>query len=137
MKAALLVVLLVACGEDPKPKVDGGVTVIDSKLIDAPKPIDAAVDAAPDATPMNITTACTNVCTALAVCVMEPLDQECVMGCSEDLFDCTAAQIMAVDACRTQACGDLNEMSPLIQCLEAITCINPATGGGSLADWSK
>jgi hypothetical protein len=124
----LLLVVLVACSDDPKSKVDAAVQV-DSKLIDAPKPPpDAPPDAAPDATPMNITTACDHACTALAACFMEPPDPGCNMGCAQDLADCTAQQVAEVDACSTQMCGDItNNMSPLIDCITAVTCVDMIT----------
>ncbi|HEY5922070.1 MAG TPA: hypothetical protein VIV11_10390 [Kofleriaceae bacterium] len=133
MKAALLLILLAACG-DPQSKVDASVQVIDSpKPVDAPKPIDAAVDApGPDASNMQIVATCTKACMALSVCFMEPVEPDCQMGCEEDLADCSVQQVMTIDACTTQACGDImNNMSPLLNCIIAVPCIDPATGGGS------
>jgi len=124
MRTLLLLVVLVACSKDPKSHVDAAVQV-DSKLIDAPKPIDAPPDVSPDATPMNIVTACDHACTALAACFMEPPDPTCNMQCAEDLFDCSAQQVAEIDACSTQMCGDpKNNMSPLLDCIVGVACVD-------------
>jgi len=126
MRILPLLVLLFACSKDPNSHVDASVQVGDSKLIDAPKPpVDAPPDASPDATPMNIVTACDHACTALAACFMEPPDPTCNTECAEDLFDCSAQQVAAIDACSTEMCGDIkNNMSPLLDCIMGVTCVD-------------
>lgn len=128
---ALSILLLASCTKDDNKQSDAGIHVIDApKLVDAPTPIDAAPDAPPDAppaTPMNITTACDHACAALAACFMEPADPECNTECATDLADCTAAQVMTIDACSTEMCGDVaNNMSPLVDCIAAVSCIDMA-----------
>jgi hypothetical protein len=92
--------------------------MIDAPMIDAPTIIDAP--------PSAITNACTDLCAALGVCFMEPPDADCVSGCSADLADCSAQQVQDADACKTMACGDIENKaaSPLISCLTAISCID-------------
>ena len=87
---------------------------------------------------MNVVTACMHACDAIGVCVMEPLGQECYDECATDLADCTDAQVAQIDACSTEMCGDIeNNMSPLIDCIVAVQCVEMATGGSSLTDWRK
>lgn len=132
MRLLLLTILLAACTESsstPDAQGSDGNTVDSTPPTDAKVDatvdamIDAMVDAPPDATPMNITTACMHACDALSVCFMEPAEPSCYTECAEDLVDCSAAQVQAVDDCSTQPCGD--EGSGVISCLELITCINP------------
>jgi hypothetical protein len=126
---ALSILLLVGCNKDDNNKqIDASMTPIDAaKIIDAPKPIDAAVDAPPDAPNMNVVTACMHACDAFSVCAMEPLGQECYDECAEDLADCTAQQVAAVDACSTELCGDIeNKDSPLLTCITNVTCVDMA-----------
>jgi hypothetical protein len=126
---ALSILVLASCGGDDdnsnNNKIDASI-----KIIDAPKPIDAAIDAAPDApppTPMNILTACMHACDAISVCVMEPFGQECYDECAEDLADCSDAQVATIDACSTELCGDIKaEMSPLITCIMNVACVDMA-----------
>jgi hypothetical protein len=125
---ALSILVIAACGGDDSnhKQIDASI-----KIIDAPKPIDAAVDAVPDAppdaTPMNVVTACMHACDAIGVCVMEPFGQECYDECAADLADCTAAQVMAIDACSTEMCGDIeNKMSPLLTCIQNVACVEMA-----------
>jgi hypothetical protein len=116
---------LAACDKDDPKRVDAAITIID-----APKPIDAAIDSPPpppDAPNMNVVTACMHVCDAIAVCLMEPVEPDCYSGCAEDLGDCTAQQVATIDACSTEMCGDIkNEMSPLFDCVIAVPCVNGA-----------
>ena len=139
MRIAILVFLLAACSNDSdNKKVDAAVVIVDSKIVDAPKPIDAAVDAPPDGPKMNIVTACTHACNAIAACFMMPPEPDCQMGCEEDLADCTDPQIATIDACSTEMCGDIqNGMSPLIDCITAVSCVQMATGGSQLTDWRR
>jgi hypothetical protein len=126
-------ILLAACGNDPSPRTDAGIHVVDAKAVDA-KPIDAAVDAPPDAppdaAPMNIVTACMHACDAIATCIGQPPDQDCYDGCQTDLADCSAQQVATIDACSTQPCGDIeNNMSPLLDCIVAVSCVEMAVTG--------
>ena len=130
--ACVLVIAATACGDDGASlPVDSGQRIdaaIDARMVDA-RPIDAPTVDAPtpiDAPAGAITTACTNVCAAIGVCFMEPPDATCVAECSADLADCSAQQVQDVDACKTQACGDIESKtsSPLFTCLTAITCID-------------
>ena len=125
---ALSILLLAACDNDNNKQIDASVTPIDApKIIDAPKPIDAAVDAPPDAPNMNVVTACMHACDAISVCAMEPLGQECYDECAEDLADCTAQQVATIDACSTEACGDIeNKDSPLLTCVINVSCVDMA-----------
>jgi hypothetical protein len=127
---ALSILLLAACDKDEPKHADASV-----KVIDAP-PADAAVDAAPDARPdapadapnMDVVTACMHACDAIATCVMQPPDPDCYMGCQEDLADCTAQQVATIDACSTEMCGDIKgKMSPLLDCIIAVSCVDMAT----------
>ncbi len=131
---ALSILLLAACDKDEPKHADASVTVIDAP------PADAAVDAVPDARPdapadapnMDVVTACMHACDAIATCVMQPADPDCYMGCQEDLADCTAQQVATIDACSTEMCGDIiNEMSPLIDCIAGVSCVQMAAPGFS------
>ena len=120
-----LIVLAGCDGDKDNKKPDAG--TIDAKLVDAPKPIDAAIDAPPDAPNMNVVTACKHACDAIGVCFMEPADQDCYDECAVDLADCTAQQVATIDACSTEMCGDIeNQMSPLIDCITAVSCVEMA-----------
>ncbi|HEY5950222.1 MAG TPA: hypothetical protein VIV40_32225 [Kofleriaceae bacterium] len=133
MRTLLLSILisssLIACSKDADNHIDASIHVVDAKPVDgAPdaRP-DAPPDAAPDAPNMNVVTACMHACDALGVCVMMPADADCYSGCAEDLVDCTDAQVAAVDACSTEACGDIqNNNSPLITCLTSVSCVELA-----------
>jgi hypothetical protein len=132
-----LALCFAACSNNDTP-TDARVSVIDSPTVDAwaiDAPMhDAAVthDAMVDASPlldggppsMDITTACMHVCAAIGTCAMAQ-DPACVTGCASDLADCTPAQVQAVDACSTQACGDPTDpsTSPLLGCLTAVACV--------------
>ena len=121
MRIVLLSIVLAACTKDTPTGTDARVITV----IDAPS-VDAAVqpDAPPDAT---VLPACMHVCDALATCFGGPGNSQCYAGCTTDLGDCSAEQIATIDACSTQACGDpMNDMSPLIDCLRAVTCIEMA-----------
>jgi hypothetical protein len=120
MRLTLLVVLLVACGNDPKPHADASITLADAK------PIDAAIDAPPDAGPsMNITTACMHACDAIATCFGEQPDPDCYSECAVDLADCTDQEVAAIDACSTEECGDEKD-SPIITCITQVSCVDMA-----------
>ncbi len=124
---ALSILLLAACDKDEPKQADAAI-----KVIDAPKPIDAAIDAAPDAPNMNVVTACMHACDALAACFMEPADPQCNTRCQTDLADCTVEQVAAVDACSTEMCGDIqNNDSPLITCITGVSCVEMAAPGFS------
>lgn len=84
--------------------------------------IDAPVDAPPMTDPA-ITATCTDLCDALGVCAMDT-DAGCVGECSDDLADCSAQQVMDLDACKTEACGDEDD-SPIVNCLLAVGCVDP------------
>lgn len=126
---ALALIVLAACSDEGTSlPVDSAAPIdaaTDARLVDA-RPVDAMIDAPPiiDAPPSAITTACTNACAALGVCAADT-DAGCVGECSADLADCSAQQVQAVDACSTQACGDIDDPanSPIFMCLTAISCI--------------
>jgi hypothetical protein len=123
MRIAIVMMMLVAACSDTPGQPDA--QLADGKPADSAPPdamVDAMVDAPPPV-PMNITTACMHACDALGVCFMEPAEPQCYTECAEDLGDCTAEQIQAVDDCSTVACGA--EGAGVITCLEVITCINP------------
>ena len=133
MRTALLALLLISCSKDPASHPDASVHLVDAaKTIDAPPP-DAAVDAPPDAPNMDVVQACTHACDALAVCVNQPTgDPDCIMGCETDLADCTMQQVADIDACKSQMCGDIqNNMSPLLDCITAVSCVNMALTSSS------
>jgi len=121
--------LLAACGDD------GSSLPVDARSVDAAlgidaRPIDAAIDAPPDAyiidaPPGAITTACTNACSKISTCAGEPDDPTCVGECSADLVDCSAMQVQDLEACLSMPCGDIEDKNnPLIQCFQAITCVD-------------
>jgi hypothetical protein len=119
-------ILCAACGDDGSSlPVDARAVdaAIDARIVDAPIVLpDAYI---PDAPPGAITTACTNACAKIATCAMEPDVGGCVGECSADLADCSAAEVAAVDACTTQACGDIEgKNSPFLQCITAIACVD-------------
>ena len=130
MRIALISIVLslslVACHKDPEAKADAAVHIVDAKLIDAA--VDAPPDAPPDATPMNIVTACMHACDALGVCIQMPVPGDCYSGCQDDLADCSAEQVSAIDACSTQDCGDIlnGGASPLFDCITAVPCVDMA-----------
>lgn len=130
--SAVLLFAIVACTKDSQQQLDAGVKPVDAKLndaklIDAPRPIDAALDAPPDAPNMNVVTACMHACDAIFVCLNEPVDGECYSECAEDLADCSAQQVAEIDACTSEACGDIeNKDSPLLTCIMGVTCIDMA-----------
>jgi hypothetical protein len=135
--AALL--LIAACHKDDNKSIDAAVHVFQDapKQIDAPKPIDAPTDSPPDGASMDIVTACDHACGALFACLMMQPDPGCTMGCQTDLADCTAQQVQTIDACSSQECGDIeNNMSPLIDCIAAVPCVDMG-GGGMLANLRK
>lgn len=125
----VLLVLAAACDGDGSslPTDSGQPPMIDARIVDA-RPVDAPMIDAPqviDAPAGSIANACMHACAALGVCFMEPTDPDCVSGCSADLADCSPQQVQQVDACSTQACGDIqNNNSPIITCLSAISCID-------------
>lgn len=126
--AIALVFVLWACdGGDSTPKVDAST----GTTIDAARPIDAArsIDAMPmpDAGNSMITATCTSLCDMIGVCVMEPTDPTCASECAADLADCTAQQVLELDACKTKMCGDIvndPDNSPLVTCVMAVSCVN-------------
>ncbi len=124
MRTLPVLLLLAACSKDSKSNLDASIQIIDSKPPDAP--VDAPPDAPPDApVPMNIVTACDHACTAVGACVMMTPPPSCYSECATDLLDCSAQQIAAIDACSSEMCGDIeNQMSPLVDCLDAVTCIS-------------
>lgn len=129
MRLALLSVLLFACNSDPDSHIDASVHLIDAaKSIDAPPP--PPPDAPPDAPNMNVVTACMHACDAIGVCIQMPVDPDCYMGCQTDLADCDAQQVATIDACSTEMCGDIkNNMSPLFDCITAVSCVDMALTG--------
>ena len=130
MRTALLALLLISCSKDPASHPDASIHVVDApKAIDAPPPPpDAAVDAPPDAPNMDVVQACTDACNAISACLSGPTnDPDCIMGCETDLADCSTQQVAAIDACKSQMCGDIeNNMSPLIDCITAVSCVQMA-----------
>jgi hypothetical protein len=114
-----MLVLWACDGGGSSPKPDGSIsTMVDARPVDAAVPIDAPVDADNSA----VTAACVAVCDALAACAMEPGDPTCATECAADLADCTPQQVQAVDACKTEACGDESD-SPLLRCIVAVSCV--------------
>jgi hypothetical protein len=111
----LALALLGGCGDD-----DGGAPVmVDAKVADA-----GAADAPPDAPPgsVDIATACMDVCNALGVCLGKSPGADCETECADDLSDCTPQEVMDVDACAQEDCGDMGEGIGL--CLQQIACID-------------
>jgi hypothetical protein len=121
MRSALLSLLLLACGDAPKPNTDASITLIDAHMIDA------TVDAPPDATNMNVVVACMHACDAVFACSGEQPAPECYSECATDLADCTDQQVAAVDACSSEECGDLkSDDSPLLTCITQVSCVDYA-----------
>ena len=126
MRIVLFTLLLVACGKDPETHTDASIHIVDAKSIDAAPP-DAAPDAPPDAPNMNVVTACMHACDAIAACFSMQPQPSCYSECATDLADCSAQQVATIDACSTEQCGDIqNNMSPLIDCVTAVTCVQMA-----------
>lgn len=76
---------------------------------------------------MNVVTACMHACDAIAACFGEQPEPECCSDCATDLADCTAQQVAAIDACSTEACGDIEaEDSPLLTCITQVSCVEMA-----------
>jgi hypothetical protein len=149
----MLALVLVACGDDGGPTIDGPVAAIDGPASTADAPVatpdapvvvpDATVvvpDAtviSPDATvvppdamigpdsgPVDIATACTNVCDHVYMdCFMAPTDPECTAGCTVDLADCTPSEVSAVHACGEVPCGGMMAEG-VADCLSMIACID-------------
>ncbi len=125
MRSALLSLLLLACGDAPKPNNDASITLIDAHMIDAA--VDAPPDAPPDATNMNVVVACMHACDAVFACLTEQPAPECYSECAADLADCADQQVAAVDACSSEECGDLKgDNSPLLTYITQVSCVDYA-----------
>ena len=113
----IVVAVLGACDGGGKTPPDAAQDV----LVHAP---DAAIDAMPDATvvPMNIADACMHACDKVAMCANDPVETTCYGECAADLADCTAQQVMDVDACSQLACGTNGEA--VGECIVAIACVD-------------
>ncbi len=129
MRFALLTMLLVgACdgggrtAPDAATAKDAAVVQIDAPMVDAAPDapmIDAMVDAAP--LPMNVVDACMHACDKISTCEGQAPDTTCYGECGADLGDCTAQQVMDVEACSQLTCPTDSE--PIVLCLMAITCV--------------
>ncbi len=114
----VMTALWCGCGGD-----DGHPTII---IIDAA--VDAhVIDAHPDASvPSNeITAACTHMCDRIGECLAMTTPAGCVSACSTDLADCSAQQVMDVDACVQAECGE--QGAGLAMCLTQIACVDGLT----------
>jgi hypothetical protein len=126
---AVIALWTAACDDGgKKAAIDAPVTPQTDAAIDAgiDAPPDAPPDAPIDAPPSEIEKACMAACDKIFTCAMVPPEPECYADCGADLADCTPQQVMDVEACGAADCGAMfPENSPLIMCLEAITCIDP------------
>lgn len=106
---------------DAAPMKDAAVVLIDAAMIDAAPDtpmLDAMLDAGP--VPMNIADACMHACDKIAMCANQQPDTTCAGECAADLGDCSAQQVMDVEACSQLACTDAEA---IVTCLEAIACV--------------
>lgn len=119
----LVEVWVAACDGGSNAPPPHAAKVADARMADA-RMVDAFVLMdAPFADSTAITTACTNLCAALATCFMERRDDDCVAECSADLADCTAEQVMTLDACKSEDCGDEDD-SPFFTCITAVSGVD-------------
>jgi len=116
----------------------------DAALLDATPPEAGPEDASPedaspedamipDASPLTPRDVCTVICNLLIDCFammmpgvppadVERAKMECVRGCSDDLLDCTPAQLDTIYACRERDCAGL------MSCIMPVGCVD--MGGG-------
>ncbi len=107
----------------------GGDDDPDAAAVDAAVAIDAVTltpDAmvAPDASTDEIAMICANLCTHIFVdCQDQPVEQDCVTGCQDDLADCSGEQLATLEDCAELACT-VGEPEPVIMCLTAVACVD-------------
>lgn len=84
--------------------------------------VDAAI---PDAGPLGLEMLCMDVCAALGACFGMPAPPECMGKCAADLADCSAAQLVEIDACRSRSCMTGPSGLPMIaECIGAVGCVS-------------